>query len=79
MRAIQAGNDAVEKEYTNVGSIISTESGTLDIGKLADPNAVPTPTEPSDPVPLTAQRKVRRPDYIDQQAKYPVCGCVLRC
>lgn len=51
MKAIQAGKGVVEKIYNNLGSNISTEGGSLDIGKLADPNAGSDDCEPAPPAP----------------------------
>ena len=59
MKAIQDGKSAVEKEYTTLGSSISAEGGSLDIAKLADPNAVTGTTETVEPPPTTAPKKVR--------------------
>ena len=59
MKAIQDGKSAVEKEYTTLGSSISAEGGSLDITKLADPNAVTGTTETVEPPPTTAPKKVR--------------------
>ena len=57
MKAIQAGKAAVEKEYGTLGSSISTEGGTLDITKLADPNAAPKDSEQPETV-TTLPKKV---------------------
>ena len=59
MKAIQDGKSAVEKEYTTLGSSISTEGGSLDITKLADPNPISGTTTPAEPAPATSPRKVK--------------------
>ena len=58
MKAIQDGKAAVEKEYTTLGTSISTEGGSLDIAKLADPNAISGTAEPANPPTATSPRKV---------------------
>ena len=64
MKAIQSGKAAVEKEYSTLGSNISTEDGSLDISKLADPNTVSGTSEPVEPAPTTAPRKVGASDQF---------------
>lgn len=54
MKAIQAGQNAIEKEYSNLESNISSEGGSLDIRKLANPNATSEPNESN----LTGPKKV---------------------
>ena len=58
MKAIQDGKTAVEKEYSTLGSSISTEGGSLDISKLADPNDVSGTNPPAEPTPTSSPRKV---------------------
>ena len=50
MKAIQDGKSAVEKTYTDLDSTISTEGGSLDIGKLTNPNTPSAASEPEEPV-----------------------------
>ena len=59
MKVIQSGKEAVEKEYSTLGSSISTEGGSLDISKLADPNTESGTTEQAEPAPTTSPRKVK--------------------
>lgn len=51
MKAIREGKSVVEKMYSNLESNISTEGGSLDIGKLADPNAGSGDDNPPPPAP----------------------------
>jgi hypothetical protein len=67
MKAIQAGKSAVEKEYTTLGSSISTEGGSLDISKLADPDSISGTTTPAEPAPTTSPRKASRPAMIEKR------------